>query len=197
MLLERQRGFSERTNGFVGKAQGVYQLYSQSHIKHTAIGFVGMALIGLLGVSRASGATILGQVREHDGGVRIEQAVVELDRLPADGVVEGSAVTDLFGFFRFDEVPAGRYRMTISHPEYATVAQTNSIAATDVLNVVVELKATQKKTVAVTDGADSAVVVALGRLAQRSALCHPCLTAGAAMPKAGPPSAESPRRTSA
>lgn len=127
------------------------QLNSHAYTKRTLMGLIGVALIGALGASAAFGATILGQVRAHDGGAGIEQAVVELDKLPADGVAESSAVTDLFGFFRFDEVPAGRYVLTTMHSDYATTVQTNSLESTEVLNVVIELKSAEE-TAAKADG---------------------------------------------
>ena len=62
------------------------------------------------------------------GGGSVQGVVITLDRAPADGEPEYETVTDLFGFYRFDDIDPGNYVVAISHPAF--LGQEDTLALT-------------------------------------------------------------------
>ncbi len=60
----------------------------------------------------------LGQVVSNGTSQPVEDAIVQLDRQPADNEAEYEARSNLFGFFRINDVELGNYKLTVRHPSY-------------------------------------------------------------------------------
>jgi hypothetical protein len=59
-----------------------------------------------------------GQVLSGINGLPLENAQLVLDRSPADGTPEFTALTDPFGFFTLKDVPPGDYELSAHHPNF-------------------------------------------------------------------------------
>lgn len=60
----------------------------------------------------------LGQVVSNGTSQPVEDALIQLDRQPADNEPEYETRSNLFGFFRIKDVELGTYKLTVRHPSY-------------------------------------------------------------------------------
>lgn len=81
----------------------------------TFVMLIGMALV--FPTSQAQ-QVYLGQVVSNGTSQPVEDAIIQLNKQPADNEPEYETRSNLFGFFRINDVEPGNYKLTVRHSSY-------------------------------------------------------------------------------